>query len=182
MNVFWRTGEIRQAELDVFMACMQAHDRSARRQNISAAVLVAAGQGSDNFRQALAAALMCLGGLHGPLRQAYEFMDLSLEQQVAHLEAGKKAPGWGNAFVKGEPDAEWAAVDEGLRYLDAPLMARVDAVTTELHRRGKVLFPNPGGYTALVGRGLQVPVELLDWIFVRGRMDAWAELFLHRKE
>lgn len=182
MRVFWRQDELTDAEVDLFQAVMAAHDRSARRQNISAAVLVAAGQGSGEFRQALAAAMMCFGGPHGPLRAAYGFMDLSQPEQREWIAEGKRVPGWGNAFVKGAPDPEWAGVDRRLRALSPEVMARVDWVTGELGRRGKKLFPNPGGYTATAGRVLKVPPELLDWLLFRGRLDAWAEMFLKREE
>ena len=179
MRAFWRDKPLNAAEQALLRAVFAAHAVSARRENISTFVLQNAARGSGSYTQALAAALNSLGGPHAPVAAVMEFLDPPSQAMVEkYLEEGRKVPGWGNSFVKGQPDASWYWVDTILGEEWPELARRMRQVTQRLHAAGKIIFPNPGGYTGAAALALGLPKAVAPWLFVAGRLEAWTEIVL----
>lgn len=163
------------------LSCLNAaHEASALRRNISHEALVLATVGSGNYLQAITAAMMTLGGTHAPL------VETCLLLQVEHPEEwvkrnvprGARVPGWGNGFVKDGPDPLWAEVDQVLRDESNHYMVKVDAVTAVLHEAGKMIYPNPSCYTAVVALTLGLPPEASPYLFLAARLPKWTEEYV----
>lgn len=156
-----------------------AHEASALRGNPSHEALKLATVGSGSYVQAIAAALMTLGGLHAPLAATCALLRTGnpLERAKTLLAEKKRVPGWGNGFVKDRADPIWEPVDRVLREYAPESMREVDAITQHLHETGKRLYPNPSCYTAVVAIALRIPDEASPYLFVSARLNAWSEEF-----
>lgn len=178
-NPFWRVPALEPHEKELLGAVLDAHYKSAFRENLSSTAVKLAAAGSGDYTKAIAAALSTLGGVHAPLVQTYQFLaddDLGYSVNAA-LEQGLKVPGWGNSFHKGEPDPLWQDVDRLLRTHWPSLAARMDHVTGTLLAAGKNLQPNPSAYTALSAAALGMSAHVAPYLFVMGRLQGWSELF-----
>lgn len=175
---FWRDELLSDQELELLHAVLRAHDLSAKRNNISSHVLANVAMGSGNYCNALAVAVLSIGGNHAPLGDTIKFLQ-SLDLWPTLMEPPWGCgliPGWGNSFVKGEKDPIWLEVDS-LLLADWPdLHQRLETVTERL--KPKNIFPNPSAYTAATAIALGIPPAAAPWLFIAGRMDAWSELFL----
>lgn len=190
--MFWRTDEVPPRERELYEAVMRAHGASAHRQNCSTLGLLNAYSGSEDYVQALIGALATLGGKHAPLRETLEFLSVgsSIEDPLydpvhyakfkAETDPIWRAPGWGNSFEKGRPDALWCVVDECLSAF--PIGMRLKEITEALHAAGKMVFPNPSAFTAAAAIVLKCPVEILAWFFVAGRIASWSQILLSQGE
>lgn len=159
---------------------MRAHGASAHRKNCSTLGLLNAYAGSGDYVQAIIGALSTLGGKHAPLLATYQVLKDTGGPTKALLSCGAKIPGWGNSFVKGGPDELWSAVEE---CLDAfPIGARLREITEALHAVGKLVYPNPSGYSAAAAIVLKMPPEILPWFLVAGRLASWSQILLTHKE
>lgn len=157
-----------------------AHDASARRQNMSSVAVVNAAKGSGSYTCSIAAAMMTLGGTHGPLEATQRFLEsnLAADHSDEILRSGRRVPGWGNGFIKGAEDPAWLPVREALRDLRPDLVEKIDAVTARLHACGKDIYPNPSAYTAACAIALGIPSRVCAFLFVSARLRAWTDLFL----
>lgn len=156
-----------------------AHDASALRQNPSHEALILATVGSGSYLQAVTAAMMTLGGTHAPLIDTCYFLRQDHPEQSVprFLDVRRRIPGWGNGFVKGEPDPIWADTDQALREAAPELMAKVEAVTTALHEAGKMIYPNPSCYTAVTALLLELLPEASPFLFLYARLPTWTQEF-----
>lgn len=190
--MFWRSDIPQPLERELYDAVMRAHGASAHRKNCSTLGLLNAYAGSGDYVQALIGALATLGGKHAPLLETYKFLSSgsSIEDPLYSPEHYSKfktetdplwrAPGWGNSFVRGEPDALWGVVEE---CLDAfPIGARLREITEALHAAGKMIYPNPSAYTAAAAIVLKCPPEILPWFFVASRIASWSQILLSQGE
>lgn len=169
----WREEPLSPSEQELLRLTFAAHDKSARRNNCSSAAVANAYKGSGSYAAAVASALLTLGAVHAPIEKIMGF--LATPDPAAMVGVLPRIPGWGNDFVKGEPDSDWAEVD---RALPSKLQEKLASVTDRLHQKGKRLFPNPGCYTAAVALTLGIPASVAPWIFVQGRLGAWSEIIL----
>jgi citrate synthase len=174
MIFFWRDEPASVEEIELLNELHAAHAISAFRNNASSVAVANSAAGSGNYFQAMAAALMMLGGVHGPLLQSYDLL------------AGKPftgiQPGWGNSFVKGEPDATWGKVDLLLEKNWKPIHSTISLKTKELHDLGKKIYPNPSIYTAGVAHAIRLPREAVPVLFIRSRLEAWSDIFLKNRK
>lgn len=179
---FWRPGEpLTLEEQELLGALMQAHAISARRNNLSTHAAIGAAIGSGDYYAAVAAPLMTLGGLHGPIPQAMAVLASSIDAAEIVAEAlgqSKKVPGWGTSFVKAAPDPDWEEVRGRLAQGKRPELERMEQVTAALHRAGKLVFPNPAGFTAAVAMVLGMPARIAPYLFLAGRLEVWSELIM----
>lgn len=180
---------------------LAAHRLSARNKsadgtpNLSMQAVTMAAVGSGNYFQSIAAGLMTLGGLHGPVRQTYFLLKALLagpEEVVGGaiakmLLAGAKIPGWGNAFYKDGIDPAWTRVEESLFDNADPLLPggsgkmpwllrRIEGV---LHDHGFQIHMNPAGFTAAVALIAGLPAAGAEYLLVAGRLATWTEQFHH---
>lgn len=160
------------------LLCLNAaHEASALRHNISHEALILATVGSGSYLQAITAAMMTLGGAHAPL------VETCLLLQADHPEdwvagavlRGTLVPGWGNGFVKDGPDPFWEELDQTLRDDGNAYIGKVDAVTTALHAQGKMIYPNPSCYTAVVALTLGLPPAASPYLFLAARLPKWTQ-------
>jgi citrate synthase len=183
MQPFWRTEPLSSAELELIGALGDAHNKSTFRSCPSTIALQCAAQGSGSLYQALASALVCFGGRHGPVEETYELLasPYVAESQVqGYLERAEKVPGWGSSFTeKGEGDPIWKPV---ATLLDRDFEKKswvLSKVTKYLHQSDLKIYPNPSAYTALSAIIVGMPKRLSPYLLVMGRLSAWAEIFLN---
>jgi citrate synthase len=176
---WWRTESLTEPEAVLLFRVHEAHADSARRDNISSVMLRSAYAGSGSFTGAIAGALLTLGGMHAPLEQTVELLERERPELEAWqmLERGEFVPGWGNSFHRGTPDPIWTGVDACLREHFKPLAARLDAVSQMMlnKRKGLVLLPNASAFTAAAAIAVGIPARAAAWLFISGRLDAWAK-------
>lgn len=167
-------------QLALVAALNQAHAQAALRGNISSTTVANAAAGSGSYTASIAAALLTLGGLHGPLQQTQELLerDDPAAAALAMLDRGRKVPGWGNSFIKGEEDPVWAPVRAALKEHWPAVLEDIDAVTTALHGRGKPVYPNPSAYTAACSIVVGLPPCACAYLFVNARLGTWTRIFL----
>lgn len=176
--MFWRnTALSKEEELLVKETC-EAHTRSAMRANPSSEAARNSALASGDYTKSIASALLTLGGKHAPIRETMEFLDNQDIELVANLilNAGEMIPGWGNSFVKNEPDPFWIKVDDALCAFPE-VYDRITKVTALLNKEGRNLFPNPSAYTAAVNIVIGVPREIAEILFLKFRIDSWS--FIH---
>lgn len=178
MTPFWRTDPLNDDEAKLLQLTLEAHAASAFRPNASSVALCNAAVASHDFSKALTGALATLGGAHAPLADTYALLISSeCDAPERFLLTGRKVPGWGNSFVKGQPDPIWELVAVQLERLNPTLAERLHSVTDMLRAVGKRLYPNPSAYTAAVAITLGIPPHLTPWLFIQGRLLSWSQLF-----
>lgn len=98
------------------------------------------------------------------------------------LGGGLSIPGWGNSFIKGEPDPDWLEVDEKLKLGWEKIYARVLDITERLHSHGKMIYPNPACYTAAAAIAFEIPIGMESRLFIEPRVSAWCDIIQGGKE
>ena len=159
-------------------AVLRAHDQSARRRNISHDAVILSAIGSGDYSKSVMAALSTIGGIHAPLAETYDLLIQGGRQQATqYLQVGKRIPGWGNAFHKGEPDPLWQEVDAWIKIIHPSIYLLIEQMTAMLHEHKKLIFPNPSCYTAATGIILGYTRQTTGQLFIEGRLAAWADIF-----
>jgi citrate synthase len=175
MISFWRDEPLSEKEWQLLNELHSAHAISTYRNNASTLAVANSAGASGSYLQSIASALMTLGGMHGPLLQAYDFLNGKTFNGIQ--------PGWGNSFVKGEPDATWEKVDLLLKENWADIYSIISNKTKEFHDSGKKIYPNPSIYTAAVAHALSLPRDVIAILFITSRIEAWSDIYLkNRKE
>lgn len=174
-DTWWRPSPLTQRERNILSDCVSAHANAARRENISSVVLCQTLQGSGRIENAVAAAILTVGGRHAPFQATYEMLDHdNTDVWVrAILHARKRVPGWGSSFEKAGPDPMLAA-------LAGHHGALLDPLTAALHEHGRMVWPNLSAYTAATALELGMPAEGMLWMFVTGRMPVWCAMAARR--
>jgi len=177
---FWRSEPLSEPEQKLLDALFAAHTKAACRENCSTVAVLNSWTGAGSYTAAIASALLTLGGAHAPVAEIMRFLGQKDPEDRAlfRLATGDKVPGWGSDFVKGKPDPDWAEVDAALEKVAPGLNESIRAVTTVLHEHGKVIFPNPGAYTAATALALGIPESVAPWLFVQGRLGAWTKILM----
>lgn len=176
---FWRDAPLSDAERDLIDLLFEAHEKAARRANLSATAIKQGAQAGVPFTQAIIAGLATLGGSHGPVERTYDFYN---EPDIAMavyrcFAAGQKVPGFGSSFRK-DDDPQWAHVKAWFEKHRPDLAGLIRCARCALKVHGKDLAPNPASYTALTAIALGIPRDIASWLFVSARLSAWAETYL----
>jgi hypothetical protein len=143
----------------------EQHRLSASLNNSSTQALAIAYQSNNcDEIKSIAAALMCLGGMHAPIKQAWEFLRQPKVMSVY--------PGFGNSFEKGFPqrfNALWNLSIE-LRLENLPYTVE-EIVRFVRAKTNKDIWPNLGFYTALgfVDKHYRDAIGFL----IKSRIDEW---------
>lgn len=176
-NPFWRVEPFSHSERDLLDALFLAHHKSSFRDNPSSMTAINAAHGSGQLEKAIAAAILTIGGRHGPLQATASFLSLNRPETAVstYLSIGEKVPGWGGAFQKTAPDPIWTEVNDLLPPW-SNIWAKLDAVTSELHRQGKKIYPNPSAYTAATAIVIGLPIELTPYLFIAARLSPWTQI------
>ncbi|HET9396034.1 MAG TPA: hypothetical protein VFO36_08255, partial [Nitrospiraceae bacterium] len=132
MQPFWRTEPLSEHETELYRLTLDAHAKSVLRDNISSNVVLNVAMGSGQMTNAIAAAIMSIGGVHAPLAATISALttDASTEAWQAAIADGMRVPGWGNSFCK--VDALWTDVEAFQREHWPSLWKRTDRLTTLL--------------------------------------------------
>ena len=175
MISFWRDEPFSEKEWQLLNELHSAHALSSYRSNASTVAVANSAGASGSYLQSIVSGLMALGGVHGPLLQTYDFLAGKIFNGIQ--------PGWGNSFIKGQPDETWAKVDSLLKENWPNIHLIISNKTEELHKLGKKIYPNPSIYTAAVAHALNVPRDVVAILFITSRIEAWSDIFLkNRKE
>jgi citrate synthase len=180
MNVFWRETPLGKEELELYQLVLEAHERSAKRCNVSHQAVMMAAVGSGDYFKSIAAGLMTLGFTHGCVERTFHFLnrpnpEMAVKEMIG---IGLKIPGWGSSFHKLEPDPMWDYVDHCLEEHFNPTHATFGRIEDEifLATKGKELFANPSAYTAAAAIILGIPASISAYLLVAGRLATWTQL------
>ena len=176
---FWRTEPLADSEHALIGLLFAAHDKAARRGNLSAQAIKQAAQAQVPFTQALIAGLSTLGGTHGPVERTYDFYnepDIAMAVRLC-IASGVKVPGFGSSFRK-DDDPQWHDVRDWFKVNRPDLFGKIECARCALKVCGKELAPNPATYTALSAIALGIPRDIASWLFVAARLSAWAETYV----
>ncbi len=173
MNFFWREEPATEQDEKLLALLFKAHEESTFRNNVSSVVLQNVVAGSGKYTNALASAILSLGGMHAPFEEIYDVLS-SGAPSVGIV------PGWGNSFIKGVPDLAWAEVDAQIAAMDMGLHEHITSITDVLHARGKLVFPNPGCYTAAVAIILGIPKQIAAYLFISARLSPWTYMAMNQ--
>lgn len=183
MNVFWRKEPLTPEEENLIQLVGDAHGRSAYRQNPSTVTLACVAQGTGDLCRAIAAALMTIGGRHGPITDTYELLDHDVDtlsvEVTEILDEDRKVPGWGSSFAKEDIDPLWKEVNGAINKHWPEMADRLNTVTLALHGAGIRIMPNPSAYSAAAAIILKMPKELSPYLLIFGRLASWSEIFLN---
>lgn len=177
---FWREQPLSDEEVRLLSLLFKAHDASVFRPNLSSETVVGVCIGAGEYLKAIPAAMLTLGGLHGPIIQTVSLLEAQDPALIANLilQKGQKVPGWGSSFAKGQKDPIWLEFEEALR-LNAPdLFLKIEHVTKQCQHFGKIIHPNPACYTAAAAIVLDIPASVAPWLFLQGRLAGWTRLAL----
>jgi citrate synthase len=155
-------------------ALFRGHREATQRQNISTEILKVAYMGSGDFLKSVVAAISSLGGTHAPILQAYSVLRSALPWKG--LMDGEKIPGWGNSFVKGKPDPIWEETQKYISHYWHNVGDRIDWMTNNIHKEGKIVYPNAACYTAATAIILGLPKDLSPWLVIQARLPVWAQI------
>lgn len=180
MKVFWKDSEMTTMEIDLMVSLRIAHYTAAMRDCASTVAVKIAKECGVPFPQAVAGALATLGHKHGPIEKIYGWI---LDGAEEYAYTGRRTverhiiPGWGNSFYKDEPDPLFEPVREKMLAVQPGLVELADKVTARLHQEEKMIYPNPGFWTAATAIALGVRQEICSYLFLAPRMDAWAAIY-----
>lgn len=159
----------------------QAHAEVALRDNPSKEAVRLAAIGSGMYFNAIAAALMTYGGVHGPLTQAYDLLALA-DPFVSidyRLENNFRVPGWGNGYYKDGVEPAFVEVKEELKGVNPRLHDKIDLITEYLHEEKQLkLYPNPACFTAATALTVGIPRDAVGVLVIQARLVPWTNLFM----
>lgn len=178
MRAFWRDAPLSAEESKLIDLVLNAHYGSSFRQNGSTVVMLNTLIGSGDFLNALSAALMTFGNLHGPIQQTISLLmsDNIKDRAEDILRSGLMVSGWGGSFQGEIGDPLWDAVETQSRSMAPDLWSKVDSVTEMMKIGGRNIRPNPSTHTAIASIILGMPARIAGYLLVAGRLDGWAEL------
>lgn len=135
---------------------VNTHIEATKRRNASTQVFNATLEmNGEDLIKSITAALMCFGGIHAPIKQTYDML-MSINSSnysinlIKNHKINGKIPGFGSAFVKGEPDPMLDDISKACLEFEK-LNTRVDfsidstislLKTYLLHTKKKNFFPN----------------------------------------
>jgi len=159
----------------------QAHEEVALRDNPSKEAVRLAAMGSGLYFNAIAAALMTYGGVHGPLVQTYDL--LTIDEPFDHIDLrlrnGFRIPGWGNGYHKDGVEPAFVEVKEELKGVNPRLHDKIDLITGYIQDEKKLkLYPNPACFTAATAITTGIPREAVGVLVVQARLIPWTNLFM----
>jgi len=162
-----------------FELLINAHEVAATRDNVSTHILLEAyhANGGDMIKS-ITAAMMTLGGLHGPIKQVYRIltrMRQGFDVQLAIEHMGScKIPGFGSSFYKGTPDPSLHELAREI--LGTEYASMCVTISEYLAMQGKVLYPNISFYTGVAAMIEGVNPRLCEKYLILSRLGAWIRL------
>jgi hypothetical protein len=112
-RILWESDS---GNIELMSLLKEAHNKSAYRSNASTGALINTFHASGSYTNSIAAALMTLGGLHGPIEKTIALLRSAKQSESISrfiddiLAVGGRVWGWGNSFIKGGHDEDWEDV------------------------------------------------------------------------
>jgi citrate synthase len=169
----------------------KAHKEAARRNNASTQVVLGSFQTNGNdLVKSIVAGLMTFGGTHAPIKDCYNWIARVVEYDVETKEGARmfsimmndileyhemnewKLPGFGSAFVKGQPDPLLSDLCDAT----GPYYHIWSYVHDYFAIKGKDLWPNLAFYTALIAVDQKININFCEAEMIKARIEAWIEL------
>ena len=164
-------------DIDAYkMSVYSAHWKSATRGNISGEILKAAFANNGlNFIQALTSAIGTLGGTHGCVEAAQNLLEMKnpIQEVRMLLAVGSTVPGWGSNYQDKCQEPGWEDVHEKLLDVDQSKGILLKDITEVFHEAGKIIYPNPAAYTAVLSMLMGLDSSLAPSLFIEARLPAW---------
>ena len=162
---------------------MNVHAELASRENFSSLLVGQCAGSEKDFISSLAAALLTLGGRHGPTELTTRFLSSRscINETEFRIKSSLLVPGWGSAFHKEEPDPHFDKLDEYLSEDNPKIWGRIEDITELLHNADKILYPNAACYTAAVAITEGIPPEVSVSLLIRGRLETWTRIYLENQ-
>ena len=161
---------------------IEMHHKCAYRDNASTSIVKAMAQLAKPFNDAVAAALLSLGGKHAPVKEAQIcFSNWRMARDTEEkVNLPPVVPGFGSAWFKKQrdPDVE-EFFNAVFNHKDYQYIADDVDVYTNLVREetGKDIYPNAGLATSVANIALKRPPELGISLVIGGRLSAWEEIY-----
>lgn len=165
-----------EARVRLLSAVWKAHRDSAldNADNVSNCLARVVAESSHSGMNAVVAAMLSLGGSHGPIAQAREVLFGHIAPPV--LPEGVVVPGFGNSFYAGSIDPNWTELAGVLRDEYPDVWAPIEHWSELLKEAGKPCTPNPASLTAAVAELVGWPHGFEFLLLVMPRMTVWARL------
>jgi hypothetical protein len=144
MLKFWDNYEsFSDQEVSLLNALYDSHQECTYRKNCSTQALTASATGAQCLTQSIAAALMTIGKVHGPVEETYNFLQRGVSNDTL---LPPRVPGFGNGFIKGKPDPGLKSIHDFLTEHYPSYIVLLSQIQTRLlAERGKDTFSEPGG-------------------------------------
>jgi citrate synthase len=177
-QVWWRKEPLTDKERDLMENVLMAHHNSCYRNNPSTLAVAQAADASGDLGKAIASGILTVGAKHAPLEKTAFFllMEHPASDVFRILKAGHRVPGWGGSFQKDGPDPIWERVADLLDAGWPEVSSKLAGVTNELHKLGKMIYPNPSAYTAAAAIVLGLGPKRAVYLFIMGRLTAWSQI------
>jgi citrate synthase len=151
---------------------MDAHAASAAQNQCVSSVAVKVCNSGNPGLCSIAAAILTIGAVHGPILDAREVWLKGLPKEVSRA---NKVPGFGNSFFS-EGDPKWSPVRSCLKTSFPDQFSRLSKMESEMFKLSPSLYANAAMYTAITCELLQVPIGQEALLFILPRMPVWFAL------
>lgn len=163
-------------QVRLLQATIDAHQKAAKNRNVSTVVMQQAAAGSGRLENGIAAAILTLGHLHGPIREARGLYELGEKSVViTMLHGGRKVAGFGNSFHKTSIDPAWGDVMDIIRISFPKIDARINELCSWMIEGGRPLYPNAALLTAAVCSELKIRGGCESALFILWRLPVWVD-------
>ena len=150
------------------------HHGCALRQNASSQTISAMAQLGKPFEDAVAAALLTLGGSHGPVRDAQYAYTAWTDNEINSF-VYDIIPGFGSAWFKDKQDP---AIQEFMETLPILMQKDIKHYTEDVQEYYmENIFPNAALATACANIQLRRPASLGISLVIQGRILAWEDIY-----
>jgi citrate synthase len=163
---------------ELLEALIKAHYRAAlENDNLSKQVAAMVTAGSGDFLKAVAAGILSLGTIHGPLLQARQLLRTATPALIKKILSQKnvRIPGWGNSFFKDKTDPAWNDVATLMR--KKTIWKKIEMIDAAIKAEGKNIFPNAAIFTAGALEEMKWTDGTEGIIFLTARLPVWGLTF-----
>jgi citrate synthase len=156
--------------------------RASARTNASISKMLVnlVGQSSGSFIHAVTAGMMSTGEKHGPIAQARDDLLVYNTAKKAReaVQKGIVICGFGSSFYKEGPDPAWAEVNLILRQQYPETHHELEYTEQGIQSAGKLVYPNPAGYSAAAANAVGLLRGVEEAIFVMPRIAVWLREYI----
>lgn len=119
--------------------------------------------------------MMCLGGLHAPIKQAY--MVIQDFKQNPHSCYYVRWWGFGSSFVKNRTDPLFDDINNIIYHSYEPSLQLKREMIQHVNKdRERRIYPNLAFYTALVAHITETPIRFCECRMIEWRVSEWIKI------